>query len=344
MKAARFSQRAVQLKSPVCALLQGLLNFMASLFSSRSSSCSIYKYSTLEVLTPDRCYTECYGVEPTKELPMITIKLGDTSTTVTECQKLLSNKGFHVTCDGHFGPQTHAAVIQFQASESLTLDGVVGPLTWSRLLSIPLKTPATLLQEEKHKLTEMIPSSPEPARRALLYAISALGAREEPDGSNHSPLLDPFVEGYREYWQIDSPHYPPYCAIFVSSCIARAYGLSAEPSWGDWLHHPFYDAKLKGGAWLGSAIARKHSLESWAKKNDRWLSSRAVPSWPPGAFFTMGRGRSSSDPSRSSSAGHTGFVLRDNGATITTVEANVNNSVLSRERKKKDLRGWAAWW
>jgi hypothetical protein len=38
-----------------------------------------------------------------------------------------------LTVDGIFGPETLAAVEQFQAEEGLTVDGVVGPQTWGRL-------------------------------------------------------------------------------------------------------------------------------------------------------------------------------------------------------------------
>lgn len=36
--------------------------------------------------------------------------------------------------DGAFGPETEAAVIEFQQDEGLTVDGVVGPRTWTALL------------------------------------------------------------------------------------------------------------------------------------------------------------------------------------------------------------------
>ena len=34
---------------------------------------------------------------------------------------------------GPFGPKTHAAVVAFQTKHGLKADGIVGPLTWSKL-------------------------------------------------------------------------------------------------------------------------------------------------------------------------------------------------------------------
>lgn len=59
---------------------------------------------------------------------MTTIKLGSTGSAV----KTLQNK-LNIRVDGVFGEYTKRAVIEFQAKNNLTADGIVGPNTWFKL-------------------------------------------------------------------------------------------------------------------------------------------------------------------------------------------------------------------
>lgn len=45
----------------------------------------------------------------------------------------------NIKVDGDFGPKTEAAVRAYQKSHKLTVDGVVGPQTWSHLYGRPVK-------------------------------------------------------------------------------------------------------------------------------------------------------------------------------------------------------------
>jgi len=47
-----------------------------------------------------------------------------------------------VTADGYFGPTTHAAVVAFQRKFGLNADGIVGAMTWNRIMEIFRSLPA----------------------------------------------------------------------------------------------------------------------------------------------------------------------------------------------------------
>ncbi|HOV69743.1 MAG TPA: peptidoglycan-binding domain-containing protein [Clostridia bacterium] len=63
------------------------------------------------------------------------LRYGSRCSGVYELQSILNRKDFDCgAVDGIFGPKTLAAVKAFQAAENITVDGIVGPVTWSRLL------------------------------------------------------------------------------------------------------------------------------------------------------------------------------------------------------------------
>ncbi|HEX2297829.1 MAG TPA: peptidoglycan-binding protein [Pseudonocardiaceae bacterium] len=62
------------------------------------------------------------------------LRRGDRNAAVRVAQYLLGDRGVAVTVDGIFGPRTEAAVKTFQTQHGLQQDGVVGELTWSRLI------------------------------------------------------------------------------------------------------------------------------------------------------------------------------------------------------------------
>lgn len=65
------------------------------------------------------------------------LKNGDKGYQVWVLQTLLIARGFscgETGADSDFGSATRAAVINFQRANSLEVDGIVGPLTWAKLL------------------------------------------------------------------------------------------------------------------------------------------------------------------------------------------------------------------
>lgn len=62
------------------------------------------------------------------------VRSGNRSPNVYAVQSLLRQRGFPVVVDSIFGSATAGAVRQFQEAQGLSADGIVGPLTWSRLI------------------------------------------------------------------------------------------------------------------------------------------------------------------------------------------------------------------
>lgn len=54
---------------------------------------------------------------------------------VVALQGLLVARGFNLSVDGDFGNKTRTATMAFQAESGLIGDGIVGPLTWDKLLA-----------------------------------------------------------------------------------------------------------------------------------------------------------------------------------------------------------------
>lgn len=68
------------------------------------------------------------------------MRIGDRGDRVKEVQNLLLKKNYIVVADGFFGIKTQTAVKAFQAKEGLDPDGIVGPLTYSRLNDKKIET------------------------------------------------------------------------------------------------------------------------------------------------------------------------------------------------------------
>lgn len=76
------------------------------------------------------------------------LKTGSSGSHVANLQTLLNQRGANLVVDGHFGPATRNAVINFQSNNSLVVDGIVGPATKSALQQTATSTssPAAVVQ------------------------------------------------------------------------------------------------------------------------------------------------------------------------------------------------------
>lgn len=75
----------------------------------------------------DRKLADAYAVFAADQHPPL-LGIGDTGPEVMRLQTLLGTRA-----DGRFGPVTEATVMEFQRKNGLTVDGMVGPDTWSAL-------------------------------------------------------------------------------------------------------------------------------------------------------------------------------------------------------------------
>ncbi len=66
--------------------------------------------------------------------PPPNVQLGDCGSFVIELQTRLGAVGIIVPVDGVFSAKTEEAVKVFQADRGLTVDGIVGPKTWAKLV------------------------------------------------------------------------------------------------------------------------------------------------------------------------------------------------------------------
>jgi peptidoglycan hydrolase-like protein with peptidoglycan-binding domain len=71
----------------------------------------------------------------TWEIIIVQVSQGNNGDAVRAVQYLLQKKhGYTLEVDGIFGPITAQAVKDFQSKQGLTIDGVVNPLTWQKLI------------------------------------------------------------------------------------------------------------------------------------------------------------------------------------------------------------------
>lgn len=143
--------------------------------------------------------------------PGYSVHLHDThKDVVTAIQKQLNTKGCGpITVDGDFGNNTFNAVLLFQSrfadvnGHPLTMDGVVGPVTWATLFGNNTVAPALV--------------APSPLLVAVLsFAATQVGKMEVPAGSNSGPDVNKYLQSVGL-----GPGYS-WCMAFVYYCFKQA--------------------------------------------------------------------------------------------------------------------------
>lgn len=260
---------------------------------------------------------------------MVILRRGSQGNSVETLQNALNAHGFGpLDVDGVFGTKTFNALIQFQQTQGIPYDGIVGPVTWKLLLT----GPASNIPEPKEQNAELISFieglSNDKIKKALRFALSDVGKKEDPDGSNTGPLIEHLVDGYSKFWKIAGEPYLPWCMMAASVWTAGGLGLGKQGNKIDWKQHPFR-------TWVGSVSM----AYQWAERNQR-LDKSPVP----GHIYTMPREGSSSDPQLSTSQGHSGLIVKVTASELICIDGNVSNSVGIRIRKKSDAKGLIRWW
>ncbi|OYO20806.1 peptidase [Enemella dayhoffiae] len=100
-------------------------------------------------------------------------------------QHLLSAHGIATSVDGSFGPGTERSVRTFQSRRGITVDGTVGPQTWSRILVVARE------------------GNRGPAVKAIQETLNANGARLQVDGS-FGPATKKAVISFQDAKNLDS--------------------------------------------------------------------------------------------------------------------------------------------
>lgn len=86
------------------------------------------------VVTPVNPTTPTFTESIVNSLP--TLENTSTGPNVRTVQGLLNARGYSDSIDGVFGPATAAQVRSFQGTNGLSVDGIVGPKTWAKLLNV----------------------------------------------------------------------------------------------------------------------------------------------------------------------------------------------------------------
>ena len=272
------------------------------------------------------------------DAPWPTLSLGASGEEVRRLQERLRALGVALgSATGSFDEATVAAVRAYQAREKLPVTGEIDAITHGHLLGAQTTDlPDALLLAERarlHGLAEQALASLPPeavagVRAVMEEAISWVGKREIPKGSNGGPEIDVITAGVVPAGTAR----PPWCALAVSHWLRE--GLHATR----WQDTP-----------LGFRNASALAFGRWGEAKGRLLAPSEAA--PVGSIFVMRREGSGSDAGASATGagrwdglGHTGLVVADLGDRVVTIDGNISDRCWSSTRAKAGLLGFVRWW
>ena len=221
------------------------------------------------------------------------IKLGENDRAVVRPLQLRLNE---LGCGdlkgtGFFGNNTEEAVKVFQArftdndGRPLEMDGEVGAITW-----------AALFGAETVSSQEIAPSKL--MAKALKIAVSQIGIREKPLGSNRGKEVEEYL------LSVGLGGGNPWCMAFIYWCFEEAVNSSR-------IHNPLFKT--------GHVLT--HWIEAGRRNTPRISHLQAINNpalIQPGMIFII-------DTGSPGGAGHTGLVEKVIGGKLITIEGNTND-------------------
>ena len=201
------------------------------------------------------------------------LKMGMRGPSIREMQEYLSAAGFPVNADGSFGTATQKAVMAFEASKTISADGVVN-LTVANTLRATVAAIDTNNTNSQAVLTPnglaVAPVNAPPVVKEVIAAANLIATMPYIYGGGHASWVDTGYDcsGSTSF----ALHGAGLIAAPEDSSELESYG---EPGPGAWITlyanagHVYMDI---AGLWFDTAA------QSSTNGNDRWSTTRISPS------------------------------------------------------------------
>lgn len=221
---------------------------------------------------------------------------------VQELQRALARWGYlAIVTDGEFGPLTEAAVRSFQRKHGLKDDGIVGPRTWTVLLSSRPTSIGSGFNPRPPSAPEPAPAAPPPVLKEGGVRWMDVAKKETGQHEVAGKAANPRILEYHAATSLKAKSDEvAWCSSFVNWCLARV-GIegtrsAAAASWVSW----------------GTAVTPRH-----------------------GAIVVI-YNASSANSSLSRSGNHVAFLVEETSTHYVLLGGNQSDSVkVSRFPKKK---------